>query len=243
MKNLKKIIILLIILILCFGVGAYAAYTFTAGEIKYTKSDGTVVSVESALNELYSVKKDYSAGDTVTFGGEKFYVLEDSYATETKVEIIARSCLNNTDYKTQVADLATDNSYRCKFSTGDGIGEGNCNTNDSVRKDTASAVYRANNYAKLKGALNGRLLTYEEANALKTKADSLGTSSNVYKMLWGEGLYYWLGTSDYESSDDCTGVYCVIGGRELIYLEGLVWGSEAGGIRPVLTVYKSQLNL
>ena len=84
MKKFKKIVIAIIVLILCFSAGAYAAYTFQAGDVKYRKADGTVVSVESVLNELYSVKKDYSAGDTVTFGGEKFYVLEDSYSTEKK---------------------------------------------------------------------------------------------------------------------------------------------------------------
>ena len=206
MKKFKKIVIAIIVLILCFSAGAYAAYTFQAGDVKYRKADGTVVSVESALNELYSVKKDYSAGDTVTFGGEKFYVLEDSYATETKVEIIARSCLNNKDFKTQVADSATFAYYGCSFSPSNYWSSEtsypfNLNTYDAVRNDTASAVYRANNYAKIKGAISGRLLTKEEGDALETKATSLGTSSNVYKMLWGKEntrngyLFYWLGSA------------------------------------------------
>ena len=247
MKKIKKIIILIIALILCFGVGAYAAYTFQAGDVKYRKADGTVVSVESVLNELYSVKKDYSAGDTVTFGGEKFYVLEDSYSTEKKVEIIARSCLNNTNFRTQVADTATYSNYSCSFSarnywSSETSYPFNLNTYDAVRNDTASAVYRANNYAKIKGAISGRLLTKEEGDALETKATSLGTDSNVYKMLWGKEntgngyLYYWLG-----SAGNYRTVWYVVGDRAGFgsYAPS---NSKYYGARPVLTVYKSQLS-
>ena len=247
MKKFKKIVIAIIVLILCFSAGAYAAYTFQAGDVKYRKADGTVVSVESALNELYSVKKDYSAGDTVTFGGEKFYVLEDSYATKTKVEIIARSCLNNKDFKTQVADTATYSNYSCSFSASNYWSSEtsypfNLNTYDAVRNDTASAVYRANNYAKLKGAISGRLLTKEEGDALKTKATSLGTDSNVYKMLWGKEntgngyLFYWLGSALSNSA-----MFIMHG--SLVDLNGAYFnvGSYCG-VRPVLTVYKSQLS-
>lgn len=248
MKKIKKIIILIIALILCFGVGAYAAYTFQAGDVKYRKADGTVVSVESVLNELYSVKKDYSAGDTVTFGGEKFYVLEDSYSTEKKVEIIARSCLNNTNFRTQVADTATYSNYSCSFSarnywSSETSYPFNLNTYDAVRNDTASAVYRANNYAKLKGAISGRLLTYEEAIELDTKATSLGTDSNVYKMLWGTEntgngkLHYWFGSAANARGGVCLSDYQ---GRPLfVYYFGY---SSFYGVRPVLTVYKSQLS-
>ena len=110
MKKFKKIVIAIIVLILCFSAGAYAAYTFQAGDVKYTKADGTVVSVESALNELYNqtngnnVYPIYTQGDTVTLGGEQFYVLTDSFSSDPKVTLIARYCLNNTNFQTQTGN-------------------------------------------------------------------------------------------------------------------------------------------
>ena len=257
MKKFKKIVIAIIVLILCFSAGAYAAYTFQAGDVKYRKADGTVVSVESALNELYSQMSGngnytvYSQGDTVTLGGEKFYVLADSLSSDPRVTLIARSCLNNTNFKTQVADTVTHDSYECAFSSSNYWRSEtrypfNLNTYDAVRNDTASAVYRANNYAKLKGAISGRLLTKEEGDALKTKATSLGTDSNVYKMLWGKEntgkgyLFYWLG-----SADNTLNVWFAFGNIQSFNSAGF-YGTFAGddflGVRPVLTVYKSQLS-
>ena len=76
MKN-KKIIktslivlIIILILVLCFNIGAYAAYTFAATDVSYTKSDGTTVSVKEALDELHNIQplaKAVSVGDYVAY--------------------------------------------------------------------------------------------------------------------------------------------------------------------------------
>ena len=58
MKNKIKIILFLIITtIITNGITAYATYNYLAKDITYTKEDGTNVSVQEALNEVYSNKK------------------------------------------------------------------------------------------------------------------------------------------------------------------------------------------
>ena len=52
-KNIKWIIAIVIVAILCSGLTAYGAYKYYAKDVGYTKSDGTSTNVESILNELY----------------------------------------------------------------------------------------------------------------------------------------------------------------------------------------------
>ena len=52
-KNIKWIIVVLVVLILYSGITTYAAYKYYAKDVGYTKSDGTSTNVESILNELY----------------------------------------------------------------------------------------------------------------------------------------------------------------------------------------------
>lgn len=55
MKNKYKFLIILIIgIIIGSSLTVYSAYTYFSKDIKYTKKDGTQISVEDALNELYS---------------------------------------------------------------------------------------------------------------------------------------------------------------------------------------------
>ncbi len=58
MKNLnnklKIILIIALTSILVGGLSSYATYNYLAKDISYTKSNGTIVSVENALNELYN---------------------------------------------------------------------------------------------------------------------------------------------------------------------------------------------
>ena len=179
MKKFKKIVIAIIVLILCFSAGAYAAYTFQAGDVKYTKADGTVVSVESALNDLYNqtngnnVYPIYTQGDTVTLGGEQFYVLTDSFSSDPKVTLIARYCLNNTNLQTQTGN-SDPAGYGKEFAPYPYWHNGSfasypadIGTNDGGMK--ISAIAYAKNYASLKGGTGGRLLTKSEIDVLNKK--------------------------------------------------------------------------
>lgn len=55
MKNkIKIILILTITIIITSSITAYATYKYLAKDITYTKEDGTNVSVQEALNDLYN---------------------------------------------------------------------------------------------------------------------------------------------------------------------------------------------
>lgn len=53
-SKIKMTVTILIIIILVSGLSVYATYNYFAKDIWYTKEDGTTISVEKALNELYN---------------------------------------------------------------------------------------------------------------------------------------------------------------------------------------------
>lgn len=53
-KTLNKIFIICITAILASGISVYATYNYLAKDVSYIKSNGEELSVEEALNELYS---------------------------------------------------------------------------------------------------------------------------------------------------------------------------------------------
>ena len=52
-KNLKLVIAIMMIIILTACISVYATYQYLARDVSYTKLDGTEISVQEALNELY----------------------------------------------------------------------------------------------------------------------------------------------------------------------------------------------
>ena len=54
-KIALMIFIILLIIVLCFSAGLYAAYLLGATDVSYTKPDGTTVSVKEALDEVYNM--------------------------------------------------------------------------------------------------------------------------------------------------------------------------------------------
>lgn len=60
LKNKFKIILVIVISgIITSGLSVYATYNYFAKDISYTKSDGTEINVEQALNDLYDKSKNY----------------------------------------------------------------------------------------------------------------------------------------------------------------------------------------
>ena len=54
-KVIKSRIFLIIVLcIISCGIGVYAAVTYKASDVLYTSSDGTSMTVNDALNDLYN---------------------------------------------------------------------------------------------------------------------------------------------------------------------------------------------
>ena len=117
------------------------------------------------------------------------------------MEIFAIYNLNSTGTE-QKND--TYSNYKCAFSSSQYWSSTNQNLNNipGGETDVTYCVPRIKKYAFDKGAINGRLLTYEEANAIQS-----GTNEEAKNMLWGREntklaytsgfgwLYYWLGSS------------------------------------------------
>lgn len=78
--NLKLIIGFLIGLILASGVSVYAAYSYFAKDISYTKSDGTIISVEKAINDLYA---GGNTANVIAGTNNKRFKLIDEFTTNT----------------------------------------------------------------------------------------------------------------------------------------------------------------
>lgn len=208
MKNSKKIktalifFVVLLILILCFNVGVYAAYALAATDVSYTKSNGSTVSVKAALDEVYAKVPTHEIGDEVTVGGEQFYVLEWDNNCDT-VNLISKYNLNTTGtaqqdaaYKTTACAFSSTNYWSSSFTSSP------FNLNDFIGYKATDAIGKAKSYGRSKGAVSSRLLSYEEANALKAKKDSNTKIDTMYRGTANTAngyLSYWLGSA-YDSS-------------------------------------------
>ena len=203
MKNKKLktsliVFIIILILVLCFNVVVYAAYTLAATDVSYTKSDGSTISVKAALDEVYAKVPKHQIGDEVTVGGEQFYVLEWDNNCDT-VNLISKYNLNKAGTAQQDAAYGTTG---CAFSStnywASSFTSSPFNLNDFIGYTATDAIGKAKSYGRSKGAVSSRLLSYEEANALKSKASS---NTKIDTMLWGKAntangyLYYWLGSA------------------------------------------------
>ena len=238
-SKVKIILIICAILILCLNIGAYATYILSSTQVSYTKPNRTVTNVKNALDELYT-KVQVPAkeiGDTVTVDGEQFYVLEWDNNSDT-VDLISKYNLNtagtaqqNATYSTTACAFSSTNYWSSSFTSSP------FNLNDFIGFKETDALGKAKSYGRSKGAVSSRLLSYEEANELKNKASS---NTKIATMLWGKEstdgyLLYWLGSA---------------GGANYMWLVRGNFGglsnytdySSGFGVRPVITVLKSQIS-
>lgn len=238
-KNRVKTILIVLLVLLCLNVGVYAALSAT--EVNYTKSNGTTVTVKAALDELYAKEKlnetEKAVGDEVTVGGEQFYVLEWMSGSNVAT-LIAKYNLNtagtaqqNAAYGTTACRFSSKNYWASSFTSSP------FNLNDFIGFTSTDALGKAKSYGRSKGAVSSRLLSYEEANALKTKASS---DTKIETMLLGKEntdgyLRYWLGSA-YNSN----GVWSVFGRGRLGNFDYSISGNY--GVRPVITVLKSKIS-
>lgn len=104
-KTLNIIFIICITVILASGISVYATYNYLAKDVSYVKSNGEELSVEEALNELYSKNKgeiDYYTfcSDVInTSSGGTFYRKELSIP-EGKTKVYIYSSASSTYYVT-----------------------------------------------------------------------------------------------------------------------------------------------
>lgn len=244
MKNSKKIKTVLIVsilvltLIICFNVGVYAAYALAATDVNYTKPDGTQTSVKAALDEVYAKVPTREVGDEVTVGGEQFYVLEWDNNCDT-VNLIAKYNLDTTGTKQQDAPNST---TKCVFSSANywrgSYTSSPFNLNDFMGFTETDAIGKAKSYGRSKDAVASRLMSYQEAKKLETKAAS---NTKVATMLWGRAnstdgyLNYWL-----SSTCDIDGIWNVVNNHFGTDYWGV--GTAVRGLRPVITVLKTDIS-
>ena len=234
------IVTILLIIILCFNVGVYAAYVLSATDVSYIKSGSTSsISVKTALDELYTKVPIHEIGDEVTVGGEQFYVLEwDNYCDS--VTLISKYNLNQAGTAQQNAEhgdtacIFSNTNYWSKSLT-----DTQFNLNDLIGYEETDVMGKAKNYGRSKGAISSRLLSYEEAIALKSRAES---DSKIRKLLGGTDntadgfLIYWLGCA-YNSYN-----VWVIYGQDLNMYSTYCFGNNGYGVRPVITMSKSKIS-
>ena len=101
------------------------------------------------------------------------------------------------------------------------------------------AIGKAKSYGKSKGAASSRLLSYEEANALKAKKDSNTKIDAMYRGTANTAngyLYYWLG-----SAYGPNYVWSVNGDIGILFSSSFSY-SNYSGVRPVITILKSKIS-
>ena len=244
MKNNKKlktaliVFIVILALVLCFNVGVYAAYALAATEVSYTKpGTSTTISVKDALDELNKKVPTKSIGDEVTVGGEQFYVLEWDNNCDT-VNLISKYNLNTAGTAQQDAENGT---TACEFSSTNywksSFTSSPFNLNDFIGYTETDVIGKAKSYGRSKGAVSSRLLSYEEANALKAKE---GSNSKIKTMYRGTAnsangyLRYWLG-----SADSTKRLWYVYGQDGSLFNNNF---AHLHGVRPVITILKSKIS-
>ena len=217
MKNKKLktsliVFIIILILVLCFNVVVYAAYALAATDVSYTKSNGSTISVKAALDEVYAKVPKHEIGDEVTVGGEQFYVLEWDNNCDT-VNLISKYNLNKAGTAQQDAAYGT---TACAFSStnywSSSFTSSPFNLNDFIGYTATDAIGKAKSYGRSKGAVSSRLLSYEEANALKAKKDSNTKIDAMYRGTANTAngyLYYWLGSANKIGRASCRERVCL----------------------------------
>ena len=234
-KNIAKILVIIALIIVCIGAKVYADYIMNATEVEYTKSDSTKVSVKTALDDLYNlalsssssnftrIASGYTSGKIVTFDNEEFYVLND--LGNGIVELFAKNKLNSS---ATLQENAGNNATTCEFSSSQYWSGTSENLNNVIGYNSSDVMGKVDTYAQTKGAISGRLLTYEEANELKSS----------YSAMVNATLNYWLGSSySSESSEIWAYVSPYVDIGHVTYSE-----TSTYGIRPVITVYKTDLS-
>lgn len=241
-KKILFVIITVAIITIVMIMTSYAAYVINATEISCENG-----SLKEALDNLYNIAKTkatkrWSAGDTVTFGGESFQVLNDVFEGQREVELFCKTNLNTN--ATSQANAAY-SSTKCGFSSKcywSKIWQSGSflNLNLEWSESENDAIGKARKYAYSKNALNGRLLTYNEANTMK---DSSNTA--VVNMLKGTGNtvqnyeLYWISSPKETGSYNM--VYYVKGRYKEIATNDFYSGSDIG-VRPIITVLVSQIS-
>lgn len=189
----------------------------------------------------------YEQGEEVTVEGETFFVMYDSDENTATVTLFAKYNLNtegakqiNAEYTETACAFSSSNYWSNEFEDTE---REDVDLTDISGYTATDAIGKAKSYAESKGAIQGRLLTYNEAQTLPVKITSPIESNNSK---------YWLGTA--YDAENVRGFYYFYDGDGnwwVTYGTGnndAVGGADAYnttgmcGVRPVIEIDKSLVN-
>ena len=199
---------------------------YTVSGSKVTYYGDKTIDIENYLEKESKTYTAYNVGDQVTVGGENFYVIKASSASEEKVTLLAEKNIDTTTMAQSDSANKIAFSSINYWSSIEGITYPyNLNNTATLANTDAIAIARA--YGTAKGG-EGRLMTYEEANELKDINSEMIYGTNTTAGY----LNSWLG-----SADNANGVWGVVGGGS--FLHQYAFGDyRSFGVRPVVEISK-----
>ena len=209
--------------------------TYEEGKVTLTNGDIYNVTTSGNVEKAITFKKngELAIGSEVTASnGESFYVIGFS-EDNTKVNLLAKYNLK-ADGSSQDTTGETNPCAFCSETAWSGanvVSGDNLNNKTTISSETTSAVGKVEAYGSKLGAEKGRLMVKEEADTLKTTANT----DILYGNKDGKKLNYWLG-----SASDSSKVWLMYG--ECSDLSNDDFNIVViFGVRPVLEVLTSSI--
>ena len=183
-------------------------YTVNGGTVTYY-GDKTI-DIESYLDkEKTTTYTAYNVGDQVTVGGEKFYVIKASSASEEKVTLLAEKNIDTTTMAQSDSANTVVFSSTKYWSSIEGITYP-YNLNGVETSVSTDVINIAKAYGTAKGG-EGRLMTVEEVVAL---GGNKNIKSSASCPSWINTANFWLGSAN--STDR---VWFVVGDVSTLYFD------------------------
>ena len=197
----------------------------------YTVSGSTVtyygdktIDIENYLEKESKTYTAYNVGDQVTVGGENFYVIKASSASEEKVTLLAEKNIDTTTMAQSDSANTIAFSSTTYWSSIEGITYP-YNLNGVETSVSTDVINIAKAYGTAKGG-EGRLMTVEEAYEIT----GLTSSGTINSPDWIKATNYWLGSAGGPGD-----VWHVRGERSLLRRCSFV---DHFGVRPVIEISK-----
>ena len=264
----SRIFLIVILCIISCGIGVFAANTYKASEVLYTSSDGTSMTVNDALNELYDKNnKEYYINCLVTYynpvSGEKCKAGEAVSTTGIKT-----GCMKWYIYKDDGTNYTMILDHNTTATIAWNTNNKNVSYEESNVKTEVDKLVSVSNWKD-----TPRLISTEEITKITGNANFDSSNENSWYFFdsnnqtqtmtsKGTSKYAWL----FDYTKGCTSSGCnvedssnygywtstTIGaasyGNSVWYVlgQGRLLNNSAnntgGGIRPVITIPKSKLS-